>query len=434
MKRSQVLKEEREALQTELDELVNKGGEYTEQENNRTVELAELIQTKSTEIDQAEAEEKAALIRAAARQKAKGGGEDREVSGMKKRFSISRAIRLHEKGREADGIEGEAEAIAKEEFKRCGIAFPDGVMIPARFIQPIQPEWRTTLETGVAATAGNQIDTDLDGVIPIFRPKMQMLALGAEYKHQTSANYSFVRQTAAPTFAFKAEKAAAAETNPTTEKVNMTPKILSGYIPVTIEMLMQDALGLDSDLMRDINLGTAQAGDYGFFNADGLSDDPTGLLNISGINSVAIGANGGAPTRDHLISMWKELAQDNVPDAAAISYLTNPTIVSKLLRTIFDAGSGQSIIGNDRMFMGYKVNDTTQLPTDLVKGTSSDCSPIILGDWSKALVVQWAGIVIIKDQYTQAKNGIVNYIAHSWWDFNVRKKEAFVAIKDARDV
>ena len=95
MKRSQVLKEEREALQTELDELVNKGGEYTEQENNRTVELAELIQTKSTDIDQAEAEEKAALIRAAARQKAKGGGEDRELGKIAQRYSFAKAFKSY---------------------------------------------------------------------------------------------------------------------------------------------------------------------------------------------------------------------------------------------------------------------------------------------------------------------------------------------------
>ena len=442
MKESVKLGERLEAIEAEIKALDQKavdtpGYEYTPEEDQKYLDLIdERSEIQKTKMPAALNKEKREAIQAVAYSQSQGkSAEDKELSKMGERYSIGSAMKRYHQGHSLqDGVEAELQKIGEDELRAAGIPFVEGVVIPQRFIQPHQPEWRTTLETGVAATAGDRIDTELDGVVAVFRPKLKMLALGAEYKRSQVSNYSFVRQTSASTFAWRAEKAAAAETNPAYEKITMTPKGLSGYVNITSEQLMQDKFNLDADIMSEINLGIGTASDLAFIAAAGASDDPTGMLNISGINDVAIGTDGGAPTRNHLINLWKELALDNVPDVSAINFLTNPIMIAKLMKTLLDAGSGRFVLENDRKFMGYQFHDSNQVPSNLVKGVSSDCSAIILGDFSKALVVQWGGIVIMKDPYTQGKNALVNYIAHSWWDFNVRRKEAFAAIQDARDV
>lgn len=434
MKRSQVLKEEREALQTELDELVNKGGEYTEQENNRTVELAELIQTKSTDIDQAEAEEKAALIRAAARQKAKGGGEDRELGKIAQRYSFAKAFKSYaQKENFGDGVEREMWEEAKREADNSPINYnlTEGVAIPSRLMQ-LQSSKRATLEVATAATAGNLVDTDLADLVPILRPELQVIGLGAQVRSGLTSNYQFVRQTAKSTFTFKTEKAAADATNPAYNSVvTMTPHRLTGYIPVTNQMLMQSKFNLEAELRFDIEAGIRTAFDAAAINGSGTAPEIRGILNTSGIGDVAGGTNGAAPDWADIVNLKKELRTDNVM-MENIAWLTNPDVEAVLYTTKKDAGSGIFLLSDEGRMLGYPVAISTQVPSDLDKGSATGvCSAIIIGNWREAIVAQWGPIVIIRDYLTGALNATDNYIVHSWWDFALRHTESFAAMQDA---
>ena len=69
----------------------------------------------------------------------------------------------------------------------------------------------------------------------------------------------------------------------------------------------------------------ADAIDTAAINGSGGSNQPTGILNTSGIGSVAGGTNGLAPTLDHLLDLKKEVAVDNA-DVASCGYLTNAKV------------------------------------------------------------------------------------------------------------
>ena len=58
---------------------------------------------------------------------------------------------------------------------------------------------------------------------------------------------------------------------------------------------------------------------------------PGGILNTSGIGSVAGGTNGLAPTLDHLLDLKKEVAVDNA-DVATCGFLTNAKVESVLAK------------------------------------------------------------------------------------------------------
>ena len=75
----------------------------------------------------------------------------------------------------------------------------------------------------------------------------------------------------------------------------------------------------------------ADAIDTAAINGSGSSNQPTGILNTSGIGSVAGGTNGLAPTHDHLLDLKKEVAVDNA-DVASCGYLTNTKVEAVLAK------------------------------------------------------------------------------------------------------
>ena len=68
------------------------------------------------------------------------------------------------------------------------------------------------------------------------------------------------------------------------------------------------------------------------------------------------------------------------------------------------------------------------------KGTGTDLSTLIFGNWSDLLIGQWGGIDIVVDDVTEAAKGNVRIIAHSEWDIAVRHAQSFAVITDALTV
>ena len=86
------------------------------------------------------------------------------------------------------------------------------------------------------------------------------------------------------------------------------------------------ALAQSADLPRSLWAPPlADAIDTAAINGSGSSNQPTGILNTSGIGSVAGGTNGLAPTLDHLMDLKKEVAVDNA-DVASCGFLTNAKV------------------------------------------------------------------------------------------------------------
>ena len=64
------------------------------------------------------------------------------------------------------------------------------------------------------------------------------------------------------------------------------------------------------------------------------SNEPTGITKTSGIGSVAIGTNGGAPTWASVVDLVKEVEIDDAKiNDGSCSFLTNSKVKSKLAQT-----------------------------------------------------------------------------------------------------
>ena len=177
---------------------------------------------------------------------------------------------------------------------------------------------------------------------------------------------------------------------------------------------------------------------HGAINGSGSSNQPTGLLNISGIGSVAGGTNGLAPTYEHMVDLESAVANANA-DSGSLAYLTNTKVRGKLRKTqefastngkaVWTSMPGQRGVGD---VLGYEAMVTNSVPSTLDKGTSTGvCSAIIFGNWADFVIGMWGGLDILLDPYTGATAGTRRVVAMQDVDFNARHAASFAAMKDA---
>lgn len=166
----------------------------------------------------------------------------------------------------------------------------------------------------------------------------------------------------------------------------------------------------------------------------GSGNEPTGILNTTGIGSVVIGTDGGAPTYNHIVDLLTEVAQDNA-DEGTLAFLTNSKVRGKLLKTEKSSGTGMYVweSGNDgdgRM-IGFRAAVSNQVPSDVTKGVGTNLSAILFGSWNNLLIGDWSGLDLQIDPYTLGTSGGVRVIALHDVDVAVRHAEAFSLIVDA---
>jgi len=199
-------------------------------------------------------------------------------------------------------------------------------------------------------------------------------------------------------------------------------------IPLTMQALMlQGTPGVEGLVRNDLTRGIMTEVDRVALAGTG-SNTPTGVLYTTGIGSVTIGTNGGAPTWAHVNQLWREIAIDNA-DMGSLSYVTNAQVAYKL-RTTSRQSSG--VEGNFIMspegntLAGFPVAITQQIPANLTKGSASGTlSAMLFGNWTDLLIGMWSGIDLLVDPYTGSSAGTVRVVAFQDLDVAVRHPESF---------
>ena len=165
----------------------------------------------------------------------------------------------------------------------------------------------------------------------------------------------------------------------------------------------------------------------------GGSNEPTGITQTSGIGSVAIGTNGGAPTWASVTALVKEVEQDNAALSNSQAFLTNPKVKHKLAGTA-KVGSSDSVMVLDAPWnelYGYPMCITTHVPSDLTKGsTSGTCSAMIFGDFAQMMIGFWSATDVLVDPYTGGPQGYIRILVHQDLDVAIRHAQSFAACLD----
>ena len=343
-------------------------------------------------------------------------------------FSLLKAIRasVDNDWRDA-GLERE---IIGETQHRSGLK-ARGMLVPSAMFAT-----RSALTAGAVSGLGDgsqMVATDhlADRFVDILRNETVVGGLGATFLADLDGDVSIPKMTAGATASWVAEGSAASESTPTFTNITMSPKTVSARVSYTRQMLRQASPDIENLLRRDLVRQIAVAVDTAALNGSGSSNQPTGVLNVSGIGSVALGTNGAAPTYAMLPSLEKEIAIDNAL-RGSLAFCTDPKVISKLRTTAKQSSGveGNFVMNDDGRLAGYRVGVTNSMPSNLTKGTGSALSALIFGNWSDLLIGEWGAIDLLVDPYTNADSGQVRVVAFSFVDIAVRHAQSFAAVSD----
>jgi HK97 family phage major capsid protein len=351
-----------------------------------------------------------------------------------KRFSFVRAINAlanpqDRKAQEAAAFEFEASQAQATKLGRAS----RGITIPV----DVERYSRRDLITGTAtstAKGGNIVATDLlaDSFIDVLRNKMVLPQLGATFLTGLQGNVAIPKKTTASTSYWVAENAAPTEGAMVFGQVTMSPKTLAAYVDFSRRLSIQSSLDVENLVRNDLATGIAVALDESALGG-AKTNGPTGVRGTSGIGSVEIGTNGGAPTWASIVSLIREVEVDNALTGAA-AFVTNPKVKAKMMATPKQSSGveGNFLLGPDySLLAGYPFNVTNQIPSNLTKGSASAvCSAMIFGVWSDLIMGQWSGTDLLVDPYTGSNAGTVRVTAFVDVDVCVRRAESFSAILD----
>ena len=309
---------------------------------------------------------------------------------------------------------------------------------------------RATYVTSGATTGGNLVATDLmaDEFIEALRNNSVMLNLGVRTMTGLVGDVAIPRRSGvASTFYLSTETTAITQSESTFDQVTLSPKNLAALSKYSRQTLLQATPGIEDLIRRDLTDGINLGIDLGILNGSGSSGQPTGILNTSGIGSVALGTNGGAITVNALVDLEEQVLIDNgAVNRDAIGYVTNAKVLAELkkLRAGGSTTTDGAYLVNDQLnaigrggtpasVNGYPLYVTNQVPSNLTKGTSSGvCSAMLMGDFSQAMVGFYGnGIEITvgedSDDFSKALTSVRAIVSY---DVAVRHAESFAAILD----
>lgn len=286
------------------------------------------------------------------------------------------------------------------------------------------------MNAGTDTAGGYAIAEDKRGIITYLTDAMVTRGLGADYMTGLVGDLSFPREDNNIDATWKAENATADELSPTLDEVTLSPKRLTAYVDLSNQLLRQTSPSIQSRVEARLGNALGRGIDKAAIQGTGASNQPTGILNTSGIGDVAMGTNGAALTWAKVVELLREVDVDNAL-IGQLGYLTNP-LVHAAMQTIEKASGTAQFILNEATgsVNGYSSAYSNHVPSNLTKGSGTDLSAMLFGNWNDLMIGQWGGLDVMVNPYTKAKEGMTELIAAAYVDVAVARPKSFAAIKD----
>jgi HK97 family phage major capsid protein len=434
MKNIKALKEERGHLLDELAGLQTvierEARSMSELETNRLNDIEARLSSIANEVEKLD---KLQNLAAQAAGNSVSRSEEKEKSKMKDQYSFKRAMEMAISGRR-DGVEGEFNAIAAEEYQRSGVSVSaHSIKIPSEVFK------RDMTATGGSSGSegGVNIQTSVGSIIDVLLPRTVLRGLGVQQLSNLVGNLDLPTASTLPSAGWNTENGTATEKSPAFSKVTFSPKRLAAYIQVSNQLMLQSSNSIDAYVRNWLLQAMAQSMEAAAIKGGG-SNEPTGIIANANVNVVFAGgatsnatnANGAAPVWADVVNLMKAVENAN---GDGVAYLTNPLVKAKLQTTprqssgvegnfIWPAGGSE--------LNGYPVATSTLVPSNLTKGSSSTLSAAIFGDFSKMALASWGGMELTVDPYSGATAGLTNVVLNAYMDCNLLQPAAFAVCKD----
>lgn len=294
------------------------------------------------------------------------------------------------------------------------------------------PAIQAALTEGTDAAGGVSVPNIwMPGILEALAPASALLSVGAGIYalEQGAKSANWPAFNALPTAAWRAENGAVAESDPTFRNVQAVPRSLAFMFKVSRELLA-DSVGLDRALRTVIGQAFAKEIDRAGLRGTGTAPEPRGILNTAGIQAVTNGANGASLATNRYANFMSAIqatlqADAPTPTAAIMSPRSRVTLAGLLDTT-------NQPLAVPPLVSDLKLAVTSQIPNNLTVGTSTDCTEIYVGDFSKVIFVMRENPSIQLATELFAGTGQVAFICHARVDVIVEYPQALSVITGVR--
>ncbi|MDM1378813.1 phage major capsid protein [Myroides marinus] len=427
MKKSDILKQQRMAkLQAQkaiVDAAETAKRGYTPEEQTQLDTMDGEVESLDAEIERELANE-ARQLRFAEFLGGAGGSstsEEQEVIAVQKRASMVTVLRglSNKNGYKLEGAEKELHEIGLAENRVAGVNAPDDTA----FCFPINTVQRATQQTvsqDGGEYGGELVQDQSLRMVEGLRPSLFLEELGATFfMGLTGGDLPLITSDA-----FKMQYAGEVEEIDVQKGKfggkKLSPKRTAGAFDISNRLLMQSSIGVENWILKEMNTALGGVIQTGAINGTGLDNQPTGLLQMKGIN-LAEDTAAVEATWKRIVEL-QSLIEESNSTSNSLGYLIHPKVKAVLKCLVKDPGAGQFIFSNN-MIDDINTKSSMLIPKLL------ECYPIIFGDWSQMFMGQWGAINIQANPYSADLANATRFVMNTFTDSNIVNEKAFAVNK-----
>lgn len=312
-----------------------------------------------------------------------------------KKFNLLSAIRSIAENKPLDPEVQAVVDAGKSEMRNAGLSVNGQLQIPS--------ESRAAVT--VTAEGEDVVVTDFANILEPLRTKNVLVESGAHILTGLVGDLQ-IPAMGAENVNWEGETDPAQDGASTFTNVKLTPHRLSAYIDISKQFLVQDSLGAEALIRRDLVNAIQSKLEATIFSKDAADGSkPAGIF------------NGVTPTK---VTDFKGLCtlESDVEDAnfyAPSKYIVSPKAKAAMRAMAKSTKSTQLVLEGDNID-GVPVLSTGHMAKDA----------FAYGDWSQLYVGQWGAIDLTVDPYTKAADGQVRLVVNCFFDFKLVRPKAVV--------
>jgi HK97 family phage major capsid protein len=245
-----------------------------------------------------------------------------------------------------------------------------------------------------------------------------------------NASFPVINSNATSTFVGETADLPAAQALGTALKT-VSPKELVSKFAYSRQLMIQGLPNIEAKVIDQLYRSIAQKLDAVALSNSGVTLSTTGLLNeITQV--IAMGTNGAIPSLAAFWDMQKALINSKTLQGD-LAYVMSGSLYSTLHTTLKDSAntaSGYILADGQETLAGYPVAWSQNVPNNLSKGTGTNLSAAIFGNFNDLLIAQWGPIAVEVDTITAADTSQIVVRSYSFWDMLVKRAESFAVVKD----
>ena len=405
---------------------------FSEEEATRFKALTEEIRTLSAEIDEEkeiiEAEKRQASLAGVPVEKPtqkREGGEEKEKDEIKKRASVTRALRIATAGEELDGAEKEMNDLAIQESRDAGVKIPSRSIlnIPMSMLRATA---QTVTEDG-GLYGGALVQDQAPRVQMPFSAKTFLEKLGARRLSGLTGGSVPLPKMNNYSFQWLGETETITKQKQTVDPANLSPNRVGGAVSISNRLLMQSSINVESEIRSLLLGGYDRALNSAAINGSGAANEPQGILNTPGVQQSATTASTAA-TRKLVLELVSLLESADVTEEN-LGFLLSPQLRYILQTTLLDAGSGRFVMEQRDSLQGYNAAVSTLVP-ELAGATAGTTNKVLVfGDWSKLFIGEWGSLSVTSNPYSEDLEDSVRLVANAHAGVAIAQPEAFAVNK-----